>query len=493
MSIVKNTLIVSITTLISRVFGYARDIIIAATLGTGPLNDAFVAAFKFANLFRNTFGEGALTAAFIPIFAQTISQQGITQALKVASLLQALLIIMLGVFVSIILVGMPYILHITTPGFSVNDQFFHIAVEVARITFPYLFFISLAAFYGGILNTINVFMPFAATSIIFNLSMILFASCCDFGETKAHSIAYGVLTAGVLELLWMLYHLKKNHISLPLVRPQITKEIKIILKRMSNGFLGSSIAQINTWVDMIIVSFISGGISYIYYADRLMQLPLAVVTTATSTALLPSLARHVAEKNSVAFNDNKDTALKISAFFLIPSAVFLHFFALAIVTLLLQRGRFDHQSAMMTAAALKYLAIGLPAFAIIKLFNSTFYAHGDTKTPVYIGIISLLINIFISCSLLKIYAHVAIAIASTISAWFVACTMVCISYRKKLYTLKYSLIRNTLQYFIIALISAYICNILFTIYNLHIIYCFALSSIVYVIICYMLTLRYKKI
>ncbi|WHQ46831.1 MAG: murein biosynthesis integral membrane protein MurJ [Candidatus Midichloria sp.] len=465
MNIIKNAAVVSITILISRIFGYIRDIVIASYLGTGLLNDAFIAAFKFTNLFRNIFGEGALTAAFIPAFTYKLSQEGTKKALEMAALVRSILVITLILFCSIVIYLMPYVLKITTPGFINKEYYFEVAVTISRITFPYLFFISLAAFYGGILNSIGKFMPFAATAIIFNISIILFTLYINDERTKAHVIAYGVLAAGILEFLWMTFFLKINKMTIPIRLPVINQDIKTILNRMGAGVFGSGIVQINTWIDMVIVSFVHGGLSYIYYADRIMQLPLAIIATATSTALLPSLSRHIANNNHIELKHNKETAIKISAFFLIPSAMILCLFPNEIIRFLLERYKFDSESTRNTAAALRFLALGLPAFALIKLFSSNFHAHGDTKTPVKIAVWALLINVSISIALISILKHVAVSVASTIASWFIAIVMIKISKKRDYYQFRSQLLRELMLFIFNATVSSTFIFILLNILN----------------------------
>ncbi|MDJ1407301.1 MAG: murein biosynthesis integral membrane protein MurJ [Candidatus Midichloria sp.] len=493
MSIIKNAAVVSITTLVSRIFGYIRDIIIASYLGTGLLNDAFIAAFKFANLFRNIFGEGALTAAFVPIFTYKLSQEGTKRALEMAALVQSILATTLLLFCSLIIYSMPYVLKFTTPGFVTKGYYFEVAVTLSRITFPYLFFISLAAFYGGILNSIGKFMPFAATAIIFNISMILFALNINDEQTKAHVIAYGVLAAGILELLWMIFFLKINKMPVPIRLPSINPDIKTIFNRMGAGVFGSGIVQINTWIDMVIVSFVPGGLSYIYYADRVMQLPLAIIATATSTALLPSLSRHIANNNYIELRHSKEAAIRISAFLLIPAAMVLYLFPDDIVRILLERYEFNSESTKNTAAALKFLALGLPAYALIKLFSSNFHAHGDTKTPVKIAAWALLINVLLSVSLITTLKHVAVSVASAVVGWFVAVMMVRISQERNYYQFSTHLLRELGLFVFNATISSALIYALLNILNTNTFISLAAGGVLYVSMHYVINLLLPNI
>jgi putative peptidoglycan lipid II flippase len=318
---------------------------------------------------------------------------------------------------------------------------------------PYLFFVSLAAFYGGMLNSINRFMPFAATSIIFNISLILFALYYNDASTKAHSVAYGVLAAGVIEVVWMLFFIKREDLLVPLVWPKLTFEVKGIIKKIGPGIIGSGIYQINVWVDMIIVSFIPGGMSYIYYADRIMQLPLALIATATSTALLPALSRRLAESNSSQAHDLKEDSIKITAFFIVPTALVFFVFSHDIVSILLERGLFAGMATDKTAAALKMISIGLPAFALLKLFSNIFYAFGNTSIPVKIASCSLIINIALSISLLPYFEHVAISIASTVAGWCSAVALIIIAQRMQYYHMSINVIKSIILYCIIGVTS----------------------------------------
>ena len=484
MSFLKNSAVISFTTLISRILGYFRDLILASLLGAGPINDCFIAAFKFANLFRNVFGEGAFNSAFVPSFSHALSSKSINHALKLASRVQIILIISLLIFVALCITLMPIIMEFTTPGFVVNSAEFHIAVELARIMMPYLFFISLAAFYGGILNSMSKFMPFAATSIIFNISLILFALYCNDVSTKAHAVAYGVLAAGVIEVIWMLFFIKKNDAKVPLIWPSIDSEVKHVIKKIGPGVIGSGVYQINTWIDMIIVSFIPGGMSYIYYADRIMQLPLALIATATSTALLPALARRIAELDNSKAHDLKENSVRVTAFFIIPTSLVFFSFSHEIIALLLERGLFTSIATAKTAAALKVISIGLPAFALLKLLNNIFYAFGDTSTPVKISGLCLCINVIISVTLLSYYEHVAISIASTIAGWSAVILLIFLAKRKNYYSIHLGMVKSIAIYFITGLLSVFAITYCFAYLNF--ILCCFIGGGLYLIINYAL-------
>ncbi|CAL7960466.1 putative lipid II flippase MurJ [Alphaproteobacteria bacterium] len=444
MHILRSTLIVSVTTLISRILGYVRDAITAAYMGTGIMNDAFIAAFKFTNLFRTLFGEGAFNAAFVPIFSSTLQTRGIKYAKIMASHLQSILLISLLIFSLIVIVGMPYLITVTTPGFIKDSDVFYLAVELGRITFPYLMLISLAAFYGGILNSRRIFMPYAATPIILNAVVIILLLCLqDIAETKAHALSYSVLAAGVLEFLWVFYFAAKNNMLIPLRKPRLSKYVKIMIKRMLPGIVGSGVAQINIWIDMIIVSFVPSGMSYLYFADRIMQLPLALIGTALGTVLLPAIATRANIGAVVEIGVIQNKSVKFSLFLAIPATVGLCMLSVDIIQVLFARGCFQVESVLGTSSALSALSLGLPAFILLKLVNTTFYAYGDTKIPVKISICALLTNVILSLSLVWKFKHVGVALSAVISAWIGLCIGVVFLSKKYKLHLKYDTVKST--------------------------------------------------
>lgn len=465
MKIIKNTAIISIITFISRCFGYVRDVVIASAIGTGPLNDALIAAWRFSNLFRSLFAEGALTAAFVPIFSGALANNDRNAAIRLASSVFSLLSIIVVLFSIVIILFMPYVMALITPGFTESDAMFHTAVDLARITFPYLLFISLAALYGCVLSSIGKFAPFASTSIIFNIVIIFFVVYCDKFPNKAFAVAYGILCAGIIEWLWMLLCAYRYNMLIPIQKHRMTPEIQLLFKRMVAGIVGSGVYHISIWIDMIIVSFVAGGMSYLYYADRVMQLPLAIIATAASTTLLPALSQSIATQEHEDIHNLSNTSLKFTMYFLIPIALSSIYFAYEIIEVLFERGAFDTGSTAKTAEAFAVLAAGLPAFAMVKLFSSTFYARGKVSTPVKITIVALVINTIISLSLLQWLQHVGVALGSTIAAWINASVLFVILQRKNYYKVSRSVIAALFAYVISAIVA--LCLMIFAHHRLY--------------------------
>ena len=415
MNFFRSTFIVSFYTLVSRMLGYIRDMVIAAELGTGILNDAFIAAFKLANLFRAIFAEGGLSSAFVPIFTKILVHDGEDKAKRFLECVNFYLAIILVFFTIIIIWIMPIIIEVTTPGFKEHKEIFELTVALARITFPYLLFISLAALYGSALNSIDKFFAFAFTPIILNIVMIMGVLYMP-AQNKGYSLSYSVLVAGILELLWMLYFLKNNNFLPQIMIPEFSKEVKLLIKRMIPGVISSGVMQINIWINMIFVSFIEGGMSYLYFAERVMQFPLAIIATTIATVLLPTLSKQLRSNLKLAF-ETQNATIRMVLFFAIPSTFGLVYFSEHIIKLLFEYGAFTHQSTLNTSYALMAFSSGLVAFSLVKIFTMNFHAHGDTKTPVKVAIVSIVFNCLLSIPFMQKFGYVGIALASSFAGW----------------------------------------------------------------------------
>ncbi len=401
---------VSLIILVSRITGFIRDMCMAAFIGAGPVNDAFLAVFKLTNLFRSVFGEGAMSAAVVPTISQSIATHGEKYARVIKCHVLTILSLSLALLTFFVFFNMRSIILITNPGFSSNPTIFDLAEDLAYITFPYLTFISVAAFYGSVLQTKKVFAPYAATSIILNLVLISAALICflDGCRSQVHSQSVGVLISGILELLWMIYFARKYNVYLHFRKPIMSKYVRQIMRRILPGIVGAGMLQIAVWCDMIILSFFSGGISYFYFADRIVQLPLALFSTAIATTLLSSLSRQ--ENNSF------DRTIRSCLFFIIPSAVGLFLISEEVVMGLFGRGEFSQEAASNTAIILRILSFALPFQAISKIYNTSFHARGDTKTPMYVGCISLFVNVSVSFTLMDDFNFLCVAIGSVAAA-----------------------------------------------------------------------------
>lgn len=404
-------------TLLSRVFGFARDVLVAARLGASPINDMFLTAFRLANMLRSIFAEGALGIVFVPELSKTIEKHGKKKAFIFASQLHLLLLICLG---SIVIVGtiiMPQIMWYTVPGFRGNLYVAQTTVLFARITFPYLLCISLASFYGGILNSFNRFLPFALAPTILNVTVVLALLFCDFLPTTGHTLAVFTTVGGILELFWMLFFLLRLKYKLSMCKIKLTKQIKNVFKKMLPIVFSSCVAHLNTWVSMMMLSFFSGGISYIYYAERVVQLPIALIGTSIGTVLLPALAKVFVQNNNANAILVQNKAIETALLLTIPAAVGLFALAHDIIFLLFERGNFSAHNTQMTSQVLRILSAGLPAFIMVKLFQIKFYAKLDTKTPVVISVICLCVNIAICLITTRSFQHRGVALANSLSGW----------------------------------------------------------------------------
>lgn len=410
-------------TLVSRITGFARDMVLANFLGAGMVSDAFFVAFKLPNLFRSLFAEGAFTTAFVPMLSSKLVGDGKEKSLLFASQAISVLTFFLAIFVLAMEIFMPAVVELMAPGFINDPGKMELSTELSRITFPFLLFISIVSFQSGILNSFGKFAAPAAAPVILNLMMILSVFIfVPFGETPAHGISWGITAAGLVEIGWLSYFLRRQNIRIKL-QFRIFKiirepEIKTLFRRIGPGILGAGVYQINMVVDTIIVSLVgTGAISWLYYANRLQQLPLGVVGAAISVALLPILSQHLKAGETEQAKQTQDKAVEYGALLSIPAAVALIVLAYPIIDLLFRHGRFTLEDAQMTARAVVAYSIGLPAYVIVKAIAPNFFARGDTKTPVKYSTVVMIANLLFSLLLMKPFGHVGVAFATTLAAF----------------------------------------------------------------------------
>lgn len=410
----------SFYTLLSRILGYIRDMILAITLGTGILNDAFIIALRLPNLFRSIFAEGALNNAFIPLYSSTQNKQ---DALYFAAGVRNILALFLLIITILFELFMPYIISIMAPGIKNTPEMFSLTVNLSRITFPYLFFIAIVALYGGILNSMGKFMPFASAPLLFNLAMILFLFIKQPFDSIAHASSYAVLIAGILELLWMSFFLYFHQIKLPRGSFKITDKIKQMLLRMLPIIFSASTVQINLLIDTIFASLEGGAISYLYYANRISQLPLALIGISIGTVILPALSRYFITDNQKAIQV-QNQAINICLILCIPASMALIFFSHETVFLLLHGGNFDIESTTNTATALVAYGMGLPAWIFLKIMIANFHSRGNTKFTFKVSLIGMLTSIALNGLLFFIIGFVGISIASSTAAYVMLITYI---------------------------------------------------------------------
>lgn len=403
----------------SRVLGFVRDILIAAALGAGPAADAFFVALKLPNLFRRLFGEGAFAAAFVPLFAGSLAAEGREQARRVAEGALSVLLASLAALTLLAVVFMPEAMMLLAPGFRRDPERFVLAVELTRITFPYLMLICLVALFSGVLNGFDRFAAAAAAPLLFNVALIGgLAAAPLLALPVAHGLAWGVAAAGILQFVVLARAVAAAGMPLRLPLPRLTAEVRLLLRRMGPGAVGAGVTQINLMVDVIIASFLpQGSIAFLYYADRVTQLPLGVMGTAVGTALLPALSRQVRAGQASAARATQNRAIEFALLLTVPAAVGLAVAAWPIVHVLFGRGAFGADDVVATAAALAAYALGLPAYVLVKVFAPGFFARGDTASPVKVAIVCVVLNIVLCLALIGPFAHVGAALATAISGW----------------------------------------------------------------------------
>ncbi|MCX7362294.1 MAG: murein biosynthesis integral membrane protein MurJ [Alphaproteobacteria bacterium] len=408
-------------TLMSRVVGFVRDIVLSGLLGSGAVADAFFVAFKLPNFFRRLFAEGAFSAAFVPLFARELTGNGRDAALTFARQAHAALLLVLVPFSIVLMLGMPAVMSALAPGMRDDPPTFSLAVEFGRISFPYLLFISLASLYGGVLNGIDRFAHVAATPVLLNLALIgALLGLTPFLPNAGYAASIGVAIAGLLQWLWLLVACARDGVAMKLVRPRWTERVARLVALATPVVIGGGAQQVSAMLDVVWASLLPvGTISALYYADRLAQLPLGVVGIAIGTALLPLLARQLRAGESDSAMANQNRAIEVGLLLSVPSAISLWLLAEPIIRVLFERGRFGADDTLRTAGALAAFAIGLPAFVLIKALTPGFFAREDTRTPLYIALGAIALNIVLNIVFLwgTTLAHVGIALASSISGW----------------------------------------------------------------------------
>ena len=422
MALLRSVATVGSYTLVSRVLGFIRDILTAAILGAGPVADAFFVAQRLPNLFRSLFAEGAFSAAFVPLATGTLAEGGKPALHAFAEEAFAVLFAVLLGFVLIGEVFMPAVMAVIAPGFGADAEKFDLVVTLTRITFPYLLFISLTALQGGLLNAVDRFAAPAATPILLNLFLIAaLLLMARFGWHGGYALAWALSAAGAAQFLWLMMSCARAGVMPRLRLPRLTPGVKETLRIMGPGILGAGVTQINLMISTALASLLAGGsISYLYYADRLNQLPLGVVGIAIGTAILPSLSRQVRTGDVAGAAATQNRGVELALLLTLPAAAALIVLAMPILTVLFQRGAFGPAEAAATAAALAAYAAGLPAFVLVKVLAPGFYAHRNTRTPVKVAVAAVTVNFVLTLVLMRLLAHVGVAIALSVAGWMQA-------------------------------------------------------------------------
>jgi len=433
MNVIKSTGTFSFFTLISRLLGYVRDILIAIFLGAGPLADAFFVAFRIPNTFRRLFSEGTFNAAFVPSYTSLLSTKKKSE--NFANNIFNLLILSLFFLVLIIEILMPLFVFLIAPGFDGDFQKMELAITLTRITFPFLLFISLASFFSAILNSHNKFAIASAAPIILNIILIgvlLFGKILN--DQLVYYLSYAVTVSGTVQFIFLYFFIKKHFRPKLKFKIKIDEKIKKFFKKLLPSIFSSGVTQINILVGTVIASFQASAVSYLYYADRIYQINLAIAGIAIGTVILPQLSKYVQNNKKEKIDLIQNKALELSLFLSIPAAIALLIASEEIMSCLFGYGSFDEESVMNSAKALFFFAIGLPAFSLIKVFSTFCFARHNTKVPFYISLISVLLNIIISVVFFKEIGFLIIPVATTISSWFNAIFLFILLKKKKLFS-----------------------------------------------------------
>jgi putative peptidoglycan lipid II flippase len=405
-------------TLVSRITGFLRDIMLAAILGAGPMADAFFVALRLPNHFRAIFAEGAFNAAFVPAYARIRSQNGGVVAGLFADRIFTLLLIVEGALLAIALLFTPAVIALLAPGFSDDPSRFALAVELTRITFPYLLLVSLVTLFGGILNALSRFAAAAAAPILLNLSMMATLALAAFFPTAGHAAAWGVFLAGCLEALLVAGDASRQGVLPKFHKFVIDDDVKRFFKALGPATLGSAGTQIALFADTIIASFLAAGaLSALYYADRLNQLPIGVIGIAVGTVLLPEMTNRIATGDEAGARHSQNRAMEFTLLLSIPCFVAFLVAPDLIMQALFGRGAFTTADAQAAGATLAAYTIGLFPFVLLRSVSATFLARGDTATPVKALLISVVINVGLKVLLMGQLAQVGLAFATSIGIW----------------------------------------------------------------------------
>ncbi len=422
MSLLRNFTTVGAATAVSRVLGFVRDVLIAAALGTGPVADAFFVAFRIPNLFRRLFAEGAFNAAFVPLFAKSLEGEGESAARAFGSEALSALLTALLILTAIVEIAMPLLMYVLAPGFIDEPDKFDLTVVLTRIAFPYLILVSLLALYSGVLNARGRFAAAAFAPALLNVVFIAaligtFVSGYASQQGAGHVLAWATLVGGLAQLAVVIWATARSGFTLGLVRPRLTPRLRRLVSLSIPGILSGGVTQINIVIGTMIATLAPGAVSFLYFADRVYQLPLGIVGVAIGVALLPDLSRQLRAGRIAQADDVQNRAAEIALALTLPAAVALVVLAEPIIMVLFERGSFSAAATTATAAALVAFAIGLPAFVMIKVLSPGFFAREDTRTPMRFAAASMVANIAGSLILFPFLSHVGIAIATAFAGW----------------------------------------------------------------------------
>jgi len=435
MRLLKSTAIIGFFTLISRLLGLVRDVLIARFLGAGLVSDAFFTAFKLPNVFRRMFAEGAFNAAFVPLYARRIEEEGEASADEFAKEAMAALFVLVAAIVIIFELTMPWSLSIIGYGLDramdpvTGISPYYLAVVYAQITMPYLIFMSMTALFSGVLNTRNHFALAAAVPIVLNLFMIFtlfMAGMAEWGQNKiGYFLAAAITLSGFVQMALVIWGCRKAGVKVGFKRPRLTPAVKRLFILGVPGLLSAGITQINLLVSHSIATKQASAASWLTYADRLYQLPLGMIGIAMGVALLPALSRRVRAGDAEGARMSLNRAVEIAAFLTLPAAFALAVIPDFLIGGLFQRGAFTQETTLQVAKALRMFAYGLPAFVLLKVLTPAFFARENTKTPMIFAAVSAVINVTLGIYLFFTIGFQGLALATSVAAWT---NVICLSW-----------------------------------------------------------------
>ena len=432
--LLKSTVVVSMMTLISRISGLVRDVVMANLLGPGALADAFFVAFRIPNFLRRIFAEGAFSQAFVPVFSE-LTERNTDEAKRFVNATTGILASVTLMLTIAGIVFAPFIVKVFAPGFIDDPAKFDTTVNALRIMFPYLFCISLVAMSAGVLNTVNRFAIPAVTPVLLNICLILAMwVLVPLLENAAQALAVGVLVAGFVQLLFQLPSLVKEGY---LPKPVIDRDnpaVRRVFGLMLPAIFSVSVAQINMLVNTFLASFlVTGSVSWLYFSDRLMEFPVGVFGIALATVVLPSLSKEYSSGTADSFSAMLDWALRWVVVIAVPATAALYLLATPLLTTIFQYNAFSTLDVEMSASALQAFSIGVCGFIFVKVLAPGFFARQDTKTPMYIGVVAVAVNVVFSIFLVRIMAHTGLALAISIAAWVNAALLFMTLYQRRIF------------------------------------------------------------
>ncbi|WP_417452363.1 murein biosynthesis integral membrane protein MurJ [Kiloniella sp.] len=445
MSLVRNLATVSGFTGLSRILGFVRDILVAAFLGAGPIADAFFVAFRLPNLFRRLFAEGAFNAAFVPLYAGKVEAEGREAAQTFAEQTHAVMFTFMLLLTFGAMASMPWVTYALAPGFedwalkvstqeainlkpqglgealAIPGEFISklaYAEQLNMITFPYLFFMVIVALFSGMLNSLGRFAAAAAAPILLNVFFIItLVLIVPRVPDPGQAMAWTVTAAGFGQMLLLFISLKRAGLNMRMRLPRLSSDVKTLMRRMVPGVLSAGAMQINVVIGTMISTFQEAGVSFLYYAERVYQLPLGMIGIAFGVVLLPELARKLKANDDKGAMNSMNRGMEMALLLTLPATIALIVIPWPIVVTLFERGLFSRETSDATAVALMAYAAGLPAYVLVKILQPAFYAREDTVTPFRLAIVSIVINIALSLILFQFIQYVGIALATAISSW----------------------------------------------------------------------------